>query len=525
MAEKYVVGVDFGTTGTKSVIYDLQGKEIGQCYYNTTTTYPRPGWYSQDASDIVEKSFMSVKGAIKNANIDAKKIVGVSFTHICTSFVPVDKDGNYLYNILLWCDMRGAEMFPYIRECWEKAGITEKDDYEMTGFPLGTLPTLSKVLWFRKHYPELWEKTHKIIGMHAMLTKAFTGEVYYDDRPGIAYSKLANASTFEFEPKWAAMYDLDLAMYAERVDTGTFCGKIPKDVAEKTGLPEGTPIFAGAGDQRCACTGAGVVNDGMMSLCLGTAGVVHSYSSKSVRHKDGKIQILGHCKPRKWQIEANSSSAASSIEWFKEHFCQLESANANLMGTSVFGALTDLAMRSPVGSKGLMYTAWMAGADCPRFNYDARATFTGLTFNHTKSDMIRAIMEGVSLEIYSMILGIEETIEQEVKLVRVTGGGAKSDFWNQIQADVYNKTIETIVSEEATSLGAAMCAAVGLGEYKDLDEAAKAMVKVNKHFEPIKENVKIYSELFGLYNDLFESLKPSFFPGLNKFQHTYVPEA
>jgi len=346
--------------------------------------------------------------------------------------------------------------------------------------------------------------------------------VYYDDKPGIAYSKLANATTFEFEPKLAAMYDLDLSLYAERKDCGTFAGRVTKEVAEKTGLAEGTPVFVGAGDQRCACLGAGVTRDGMMSLCLGTAGVVHAYSSRPVRHKGGKIQILGHCCPGKWQIEANSSSAASSLEWFKEQFCQLEGAYAKMMGTSVFDALTKQAMRSPVGSRGLIYTAWMAGADCPRFNYDARATFTGLTFSHTKDDMIRAILEGVCYEIYSMILGIEETIERKVQLIRATGGGAKSDFWNQIQADVYNKTIETIVCQEATSLGAAMCAAVGLGEYKDLYEAAEAMVKVDKRFEPIPENVAIYGELFELYNDLFDSLTPKFFPGLNRFQKEHA---
>ena len=522
MANQYVLGVDFGTTGTKSVVYDLQGNEIGQDYFNTTTTYPRPGWYSQDPSDIVEKSLLSAKGAIEKSGVKPEEIIAVSFTHICTSFVPVDKDGNFLYNILLWCDMRGAEMFPYIRDCWDKAGIDEVADYAMTGFPLGTLPTLSKVLWFRKNFPELWEKTDKIVGMHAMLCKAFTGENYYDDKAGIAYSKIADASKFEYNPKWAKMYDLDTDMYCERVDTGTLCGNIPKDVAEKTGLKAGTPVYAGAGDQRCACTGLGVTRDGMMSLCVGTAGVAHAYCSRPVRHKGGKIQILGHCCPGIWQIEANSSSAASSVEWFKEHFCQLEDANAKLMGTSVFNALTALASKSPVGSKGLIYTAWMAGADCPRFNYDARATFTGLTFAHGKGDMIRSVMEGVAMEIKSMIIGIEETIEQDVNQIRVTGGGAKSDFWNQIMADVFNKQMETIVCAEATSLGAAMCAAVGHGAYKDLKEAAAQMVQVDKRFEPIPANVEIYAELFDLYNRFFAATTPDFFPGLNKFQQTRV---
>jgi len=132
--------------------------------------------------------------------------------------------------------------------------------------------------------------------------------------------------------------------------------------------------------------------------------------------------------------------------------------------------------------------------------------------------MIRSVMEGVALEIKSMIIGIEETIEQDVNLIRVTGGGAKSDFWNQIMADVFNKSMETIKCAEATSLGAAMCAAVGHGVYKDLQEAAAEMVQVDKRFDPIPRNVEIYAELFDLYNRFYAATTPDFFPGLNKFQ-------
>jgi len=519
---KYVLGVDFGTTGIRSVIFDLLGNEIGQYYSGTTTQYPRPGWVALEAEHVVTKSFEATRGAIAAAGIDPAEIGGIGITHICATFVPVDKDGNYLYSILPWNDLRGAEMFPYIRECWARAGIDEAQDYETTGYPLGTVSTLSKVLWLRKNHPEIWEKTEKIVGMQAMLIHAYTGEAFYDDEAGIGYSKLANASTFQYDPKVAAMYDLDLDLYAERKPSGTLAGQVPSNVAERTGLKIGTPVYVGAGDQRCAALGVGVCEDGMMSLCLGTAGVVHAFSSRPVRHKGGKIQILGHCLPGTWQVEANSSSAASSLEWFKNEFCQVEVANARITETSVFEALNVEAARSPVGSKGLLYTAWMQGADCPRFDSSARGTFIGLTLAHHKRDMMRAVMEGVSFEIYSMMLGIEETIGQECSVVRATGGGTKSPLWNQIQADVYNKTIETVSGSEATALGAAMCAAVGMGEYKDLREAANTMVKVKDRIEPIPANTAIYAELFALYNQLYSSLQEDFFPSLAKFQSVHV---
>lgn len=516
--QQYLLALDLGTTGTKSVVFDLKGNEIGKGYFNTPTEYPQPGWVAQDAQDIVELAYKSTATAIKNAGVNPDDIAGVSFTNMCTTFVPVDAEGNFLHPVLLWQDVRGQEMIPWIKEQLAENGMTVMDDYRITGMPISSLYTNTKILWLKKHHPDIYENTHKFVGMQALLTKAYGGEVYWQDKPSVAYTKVANADTFDYNPELAEIYGLDLDKYCEIKDPGVMAGRVPNEVSEKTGLAEGTPVFIGSCDQRCAAIGVGVAHDGEVSVCLGTAGVVHAYSSRPVRHDGGKIQILGHCGSGHWQAEANSSSAASSLSWFKDNFCQLEAAMADSMDENVFDYLTQLAEKSPPGARGLLYTPWLAAASCPNYDDNARATFTGMTFSHNKNDMIRALMEGVIFEIKNMLIEVEATTQNPGEVYRLSGGGSASSFWNQIQADIYGRPVETVATSEATCLGAAMCAAVGLEIYDDIWEAIDEMVKVKNRWEPNEENVEVYDELFELSQEAYDSLSGDFFNGLAGFQ-------
>lgn len=522
MSQQYLVGVDVGTTGTKSVVFDLEGRVVGVGYLDTPTYFPRPGWVAQDAQAVVDLMFESTKKAISNSGVSPTEIIGIGFTHMCTTFVPVDKEGNFLHTILLWNDLRGGEMFEFVRDRWASAGITEQEDYEFTGYPLNGLCTLPKVLWFQKHYPDLYEKTFKFVGMQALMTKAYTGEAYYDDKPGMPYSKLAKAATFEFDQDRATLYGVDLDKYCERADPGFQAGVVSKQAAEKSGLLEGTPVFVGAGDQRCAAVGAGVAKDGMMSMCFGTAGVLHAYTSTYKFHPQGKITILGHAGTGHWQVEGNSSSGASSLGWYANTFAQQEKGFAAIMDESVFPYLTEAASKSPVGARGLIYAAWLAGADCPNFDVNASATLTGLTFSHTKNDVTRAVMEGVCLETMTMIEAADETLGFRPGVIRAIGGGSKSPFWNQIQADVYDRRIETLESTESTALAAAMFAAIGAGVYKDVHEGIDNMVRVTAAYEPNQKNVPVYAEMFETYKDLYSDMSPRVFPRLKRFQDEHV---
>jgi xylulokinase len=477
----------------------------------------------QDAAEVVDLLYSATKAAVVDSGVDPKDVAGVSFSHMCCTFVPVDKDGNFLHRIILWNDFRGSEMFSYMRERLATIGVSDIEDYNYTGYPFGPLATTPKFLWIKKNMPEVYAKTYKFIGMQALMIRAFTDNTtdYYDDRPGIIYTKISNGSTFQLDPERAKLYDIDINKYPGRKDPGEFAGKVTARVAALTGLAEGTNIYVGAGDQRCACVGAGVDKDGMISGVLGTAGVIHAYASKPVRHPEGKISIMGHAGTGHWQVEGSSSSGASSLRWYRDLFSRTEQSYSSLMGRDIYDVLTELAKKSPVGSNGVVYTPWLAGCDCPRFDGNGRATFTGLSFSHSKSDVCRSIMEGVCYEMRSMIDDADRTLGFKTEVLRSVGGGARSRFWNQIQADVYNKKIETVKCEEATALGAALFAAIGAGVYKDVHEAIKNMVQVDYRIEPIPENVAKYQKLYDIYCNIYEDLSKRVFPAIKEFQDAY----
>ena len=230
---------------------------------------------------------------------------------------------------------------------------------------------------------------------------------------------------------------------------------------------------------------------------------------------------MGHAGTGHWQVEGSSSSGASSFRWYRDLFSQTEVSYAGLMEKDIYEILTDLAQKSPVGSNGVIYTPWLAGCDCPRFDENGRATFTGLSFSHTKADVCRSVMEGVCYEMRSMIDDADKTLGFKTKILRSVGGGARSRLWNQIQADVYNKSIETVCCEEATALGAGIFAAIGAGVYKDVHEAIENMVQVDYRVDPIPENVKIYDKLYKIYGMLYEDLSKRVFPALKQYQDEY----
>ena len=516
----YFVSIDIGTTGTKAIVFDKKGNIKGSGSFDTPTYFPRPGYAEQETQEIVELLYSATKYAINNAEIDPKDIEGISFSHMCCSFAPVDREGNYLSRSILWNDFRGEEMFPYMRERLEANGISELEDYNFTGYPFGPLATTPKFLWIKKNWPEIYERTYKFIGLEAVMISAFTDNIeeYWDDKPGLTYTKLSNNDTFELDPKRAEIYDIDINKYPGRKNPGEFVGSVTERVAKLTGLLAGTPVYCGAGDQRCAAVGAGVAKDGMISGVLGTAGVIHAYSSKPVRHPEGKISIMGHAGTGHWQVEGSSNSGASSLRWYRDVFCQNEVGFSKLSGKDIYSIISDLAAKSPVGSNGVIYAPWLEGCDCPRFDGNGRATFTGLSFSHNKNDIARSVLEGVCYEMKSMIDDADRTLGFKTKTLRTVGGGAKSRLWNQIQADVYNKRIETLKCPESTALGAAMFAAIGSGTYSDIHEAIDNMVQVDYCLEPIPENVKRYEELYKIYTELYEDLAVRVFPAIKKYQ-------
>jgi xylulokinase len=519
VGKKYLAGIDCGTMGVRCVILDLQGSEVSSAYYETPTQYPKPGWVEQKAEDVIELAYQSTRDAIGKSGIKPEDIACVSFTNMRSTFVPIDKDGNFLHPIFVWQDLRGAEMFPWMRERLAANGMTELDLYKITGFPIGAVWPSSKVYWYKKHFPELYEKTYKMITPQALLIKAFGADGYYDDNTDAGWWQICNADTFEYVPKLAKIFEVDIEKYPQNYKPTTKVGEVPAHIAEKTGLKTGTPLIMGSGDQQCGAVGVGNTQEGLASVCLGTAGLCIGYSKVPVRHPHAACHILGHAGTGDWQMEGHASAAASSFRWFRNTFAHIEKAAANMIGIDTYDLLTQQAAQSPPGAKGAIYLPWLAGAACPNYDANARASFVGMTFAHSKGDMIRAAMEGICYEMREMLEALKDANFKPFKLLRVTGGAARSSVWNQIQADIYGSPVETVKVSEATALGAAMLGAVGVGIYKDIHEASANMVHVDKRWEPIEQNVRVYNDTFGIYKNTYRALKEKVFPAIADYQN------
>jgi xylulokinase len=519
---KYVIGIDGGTMGVRCVILDLQGREVSSAYFETPTQYPRPGWVEQRAEDFMDLAVKSTAAAIAKGNIKGEDIAAVSFTNMRSTFVPVDKDGNFLHPIFIWQDLRGVEMYPWMEERMAKYGMDWAELYKISGFPKGAVWPSTKVYWYKKHFPELWDKTYKMVTPQALLIRALGArDDWYDDEADANWWQICNADTFEYDPKLAEVFEVDIDKYPTNYKSCVQVGQVPKDIAEKTGLKEGTPLIMGGGDQQCGAIGVGNVRKGLASICLGTAGLCIAYSDKPVRHPNAACHVLGHPGTGHWTMEGHASAAASAFRWVKNTISDVEVGAANLLGVDIYELLTAQAAKSTPGAKGMIFFPWLAGEACPYYEDKARAAFIGMTLAHTKADLYRAAMEGICFEMKQMLEALKAANFPKFELLRVTGGAARSDVWNQIQADIYGSPIETVEVSEATALGAAMLAAVGVGIYKDVVEAEKNMVHVDKRFEPIPANVKTYEELFQVFEYGFNDLRPRFFPGLVEFQSKF----
>ena len=522
MKHHYVMGVDFGTTGVKCVILDLSGNVLGTGYEPAPTTFPRPGWAEIDPNMVTERTLQAAKKALEQSKIDPADLLGISSSSICSSIVPMDKNGDYIYPFIPWNDTRCYEVFDFMRDCMAKAGDSELDDYFFTGYGLQGNCTLPSMIWLQKNEPEIYERTDKFINAQSVITRAFTGGDYFDDEPGITFSKLADVQTLTYSPERAERYGFDFGKMPEVRKTCEKAGVVSAEAAQKTGLLAGTPVFVGAGDVMCATVGAGVAEDGVGCVVVGTGGNVNAYSSSPKLHPTAKFPVHGS-PVGGWHLMGSCGAAASSLTYFVDTFCQAEKAVAALEGRSVFDLVTAYAAKSPAGANGAVYYPWLMGADCPKFNANARGTFSGLSFTHTKADIARAVLEGVAMELRSMLLACEEALQYSFHLLRMMGGGAKSPLWAQIFADVNGLPIEIPACDEAAALAAGIFAAVGAGAFPNVLEGTKRMVKIAKRYEPDPANAARYQDLYALYEKTYTALTDGgVFEAQAAYQNKYI---
>jgi xylulokinase len=481
------------------MIFDLRGTSLGGHYCDFGASYPQPGWVEQEPKVLIEKTMQACRSAIDQAGIAPQRVASIGFSAQRSVACPVAADGSPVRPAFSWQDARTGEEVEELGRI-----IPAEQYYEQNGLPLGTTWIVTKILWMRKHEPDLLAKAARFVQNHDLVLQAFGADDFYTDLCCAVFYGVWDIHRADWNLPLLERLGLAPEMFGRPTSPGTQVGTINQQVAEKTGFAVGTPLCVGAGDQNCSVLGMGAIEPGLATVTLGTAGLAILATERPLAGFGG-MMITHHVKSGMWEVEGLSNAAAASLRWYRDVVGTAEKGVEAAGGPNAYEQLDDLALTAPAGSRGLLYLPYLATAASPRWNPQARAAFVGLSFAHGRAEMTRSVMEGVVLEIRDMFQQWTEA-GLSVRSLRIGGGATRSELWNQIQADVYGRPVETLRVGESTVLGAALLGGVGAGVFTSIEEGVDAMVHVAESIEPDPERHTLYEDLYHAYVQSYEGL-------------------
>ncbi|WRS30733.1 FGGY family carbohydrate kinase [Actinomycetaceae bacterium MB13-C1-2] len=501
MTKKYLVGIDAGTTGCKTVIFDFDGNALGEDYREYPCQYPRDGWVEQRYEEIIPPLIDSCLAAVLNSGVNSEEIGAVAFSSQAPLLAAVGENNELLASFISWQDLRGAPLIPRIREEYG----AEKY-YEESGDPIGTNTAAPKWLWLKENRPEIWNKTKWFLSEQEFLLKEWGAKDYWTDLSSASREGMLDVHTREWSK---AIHDLVGIPLEKRAkishEPGQVVGTIDPEVARRAGLPVDTALCVGAHDQNCCTFGGGAVSTGDCVMVMGTFGSCFVVMDEPALDPQRTLIVKPNHGMPSWTIEAFSNTSASSFRWYRDTFCHLEVAAASVTDANAYDMVTSEAALSSIGANGVTFLPFLGGASGARQNPNARAGFNGMSLATKKGDMSRAVLEGICFEMKD-IVEAQMAAGIEVNTVRLVGGAAKSPFWSQMLADILGKPIEVLGTREAGCLGAAMYAGVGIGAFESCEAAADRAVKVVNRYEPNQANSEAYGEAFGRFVKLYENI-------------------
>ena len=509
----YLLGIDVGTSGTKSLLLHEDGRVAATATTAHTMQTPRPGWTEQDPQEWWEATRTSVAGCLAKADLVGRDVVAVGLSGQMHGSVFLDGSGAVLRPALLWNDQRTAAQSDRIIEL---AGGPERMLDLVGNLPL-TGYTAPKILWFRESEPELFGRCASVILPKDYVRHRMTGDLATDvgDASGMA---LLDLKTRGWSGELLGLLDLDAGLLPKLHESPEVTGTLHAAGAAALGLRAGTPVVAGAGDVMSGAIGNGVVEAGLVNANLGTGGVMCAHSDGPVVDRGGgdsgapagRVATMCHAVPGAYVIFGCMLSAAGSLQWFADGFADHERAEAARQGRDVFELLMGEAAKAPPGCEGLFFLPHLTGERCPYPDPAARAGWVGATRRTDKAALVRSLIEGVTFNMNAMLRIMTRQMNIPLSQVRATGGGAKSALWRQIQADAYDAPLALTNSEEGGAFGAALLAGVGHGTFKSVPQACRDLIRPTAIVQPDRDGAAIYARHQAVYDKLYARLRESF---------------
>ncbi len=497
------LGIDIGTSGTKTLAVKVDGTILASATEEYPLSTPKPGWSEQDPRHWWQATVDGVRKVLKAGNINPADVKGIGLSGQMHGSVFLDAKHEVIRPALLWNDQRTA------RECSEieeKAG-GRKALIQLVANPALTGFTAPKILWLRNNEPKNFERTVKVLLPKDYIRLRLTGE-FATEVSDASGTLLLDVQNRKWSSALLGKLDLDASLLPTVYESEEVSGKLTVDVATQLGLPAGVPVVGGGGDQAASAIGNGIVKKGVVSATMGTSGVVFAHSDEMQVDPDGRAHTFCHAVRGKWHVMGCVLSAGGSLQWYRNQISQSEVAAAGPMGVDPYELITAQAAQAPVGSEGLVFLPYLTGERTPHADPDAKGAWVGLSLRHTRAHLARSVIEGATFAMrdsFEIIKGMNIPVEE----IRLSGGGARSAFWRQMQADIYGQAVSTINASEGPAYGVALLAMAGTGAYRDVVEACKTITVV----ETTPTNAvasKTYDELFLVYQQLYHSLKPHF---------------
>ncbi len=498
------LGIDIGTSGTKTLAISAAGKIIAQASAEYPCYHPRPLWSEQDPDDWWNATVKTVRAVVKAAKLKSADVRAIGLSGQMHGSVFLDKKQQVIRRALLWNDQRTAA------ECEEierRAG-GRKPLIKMVANPALTGFTAPKILWLRNNEPKNFAKLAKVLLPKDEIRRRLTGEFATEvsDASGML---LLDVVKRQWSKQLLSKLELDSDLFANCCESEDVTGKINREAAQTLGLSTECLVVGGAGDCAAGAVGNGIVKSGRLSTSIGTSGVVFVHSERPQVDPEGRLHTFCHAVRGQWHMMGVTLSAGGSLQWFRHAVCETLSAVAKKRKVNPYDILTEEAAMTPAGAEGLFFLPYLAGERTPHADPLARAAFIGLTLRHSRGHFARALLEGVTYSLRDC-LSIIEAQGVDVKQIRASGGGAKSEFWRQMQADVLGKTVVSMAADEGPAYGVALLAAVGAGEFKNIVEACDATVKTTGSLKPIAKTGQFYNRAFPVYQQLYRSLRGDF---------------
>ncbi len=493
----YYIGVDLGTSGTKTVLYTAKGQALA----SHTVEYPlyqyQNGWAEQDPQDWANAAYEGIQSVLKTSTVNAADIQALGISGQMHGAVLLDKDGNVLRKAILWCDGRTVPQCEEIHHIIGKERLVEIcANPALPGFTAG------KIRWVQQNEPEIFAKTACILLPKDYVRYCLTGVLCqeYSDASG---TNLLDIYTRTWSKEILQALQIPESILPPLYESLDIVGTITEQAGQRTGLAMHTKVIAGAGDNAAAAIGTGISKVGDAFITIGTSGVIFAHADEV--HIDPECRVHTFCSaiPKAFAVMSCTLSAGLSYRWLRDTVFSKEIEQAKAQGIDPYVLMNELAKDSPIGANKLLFLPYLMGERSPLLDANARGVFFGLSAMHGKGDLSRAVMEGVSYS-QKACLDVIQGMGIEINSLLACGGGARSPLWRQMLADILRCPLQTATqSNEGPALGVMILSAVACGEYSSIEEACKAIIEPNSTTSPQ------HSEAYEVYYQLFKALYPS----------------